>query len=257
MEHGGQAKEKRHHILWGPVAAVVGTIAIYFGAQFIAVVLFGIYSGLSGLSVNEAEGLLNNSVVTQFFWILLVEAATLGLLYWVLKGSKANFRTLGLRRPKLKDLGYALIGLGLYIPSLILVSRLTEVLLPQIDQEQSQQLGFDAAVGGWQLILVFISLVVLPPLVEEILVRGYLYLGLKKSLPKVWAVILTSFVFAVAHLQLGAGAPPLWAAAIDTFVLSVILIYVRDVTNGLWAPIGLHAMKNGLAFLVLFIFPIN
>jgi membrane protease YdiL (CAAX protease family) len=45
----------------------------------------------------------------------------------------------------------------------------------------------------------------------------------------------------------------LYIAAIDTFTLSLILVYLREKTGGLWSSMGLHAIKNGIAFVSLFI----
>jgi membrane protease YdiL (CAAX protease family) len=122
--------------------------------------------------------------------------------------------------------------------------------------EQSQELGFNP-VGTVELILTFISLVILPPLVEELLMRGYLYTSLKKKLSKIAAALVTSVIFAAAHLQFGSGAPLLWVAAIDTFVLSLFLVSLREKTGGLWASMTLHATKNLIAFMSLFIFHIS
>jgi hypothetical protein len=105
--------------------------------------------------------------------------------------------------------------------------------------------------------MTFISLVVLPPIVEEIMVRGFLYSTLKKAMPTVAAVLLTSAIFASAHLPEGGAAGPLYIAALDTFVLSLVLIYLREKTGSLWASITLHAAKNGVAFTVLFVLHIK
>jgi hypothetical protein len=86
------------------------------------------------------------------------------------------------------------------------------------------------------------------------MVRGFLYSSLKKALPVVWAVVLTSGIFAIAHLSGGGATGPLYIAALDTFVLSLVLIYLREKTGGLWASITLHAIKNGIAFMALFVF---
>ncbi len=85
------------------------------------------------------------------------------------------------------------------------------------------------------------------------MVRGFLYGSLKKQWPKIYAVLCTSALFAIAHLQFGSGAPLLWVAAIDTFILSLVLIYLRDKTGSLAASIMLHMLKNSLAFVALFL----
>jgi membrane protease YdiL (CAAX protease family) len=89
--------------------------------------------------------------------------------------------------------------------------------------------------------------------VEEILFRGFLYSGLKKSLPKIWAVLLTCTIFAAPHLLEGGSSGLLWVAGIDTFILSLVLIWLREKTGRLYASMGLHALKNFIAFASLFL----
>lgn len=253
---GGSSKvEERESraITWGPVAAVSITIATYFLSQ-----VFGsfIIMGLAwAKGYNDAQ--LNDwvkQVGPQFLYILAAEACTLGILAAFLHRRKASFKTLGLVKPRWLDLGYSLMGFGIYFPVLVVTSLAVRAWFPQVNLDQQQQVGFLGAEGFLPLTLTFISLVVLPPIAEEIMARGFLYLGLKSRLPRIWAVIITSIIFAVAHLQFDSGAPLLWSAAIDTFILSLVLIYLREVTNSLWASIGLHMIKNGIAFAALFIF---
>jgi membrane protease YdiL (CAAX protease family) len=45
----------------------------------------------------------------------------------------------------------------------------------------------------------------------------------------------------------------LYIAGLDTFILSLFLIYLREKTDGLWASMALHALKNGVAFVALFV----
>jgi membrane protease YdiL (CAAX protease family) len=86
----------------------------------------------------------------------------------------------------------------------------------------------------------------------EILVRGYLYSGLRSNWKFLPAALLTSLMFGLAHLQLGSGAAVVWAAGIDTFVLSMVLVYLREKTGVLYAGILVHALNNLIAFGVHF-----
>jgi membrane protease YdiL (CAAX protease family) len=115
-----------------------------------------------------------------------------------------------------------------------------------------QQLGFDAPVG-WELIFVFITLVVLPSLVEEIVFRGILFRGLKKYIGVVSALIGSSLIFGMAHLEFFSGGSLNYIAALDTTILAVVLtaLYIR--AGSLWPAILLHAIKNSIAFVVLFV----
>ncbi len=240
-------------ITWGPIAAIVVSVLLYFGSQIIGSSILLVVGQLQGISGDQLNRWFEQTG-PQFLYIASVEFITLSGLALFLHTRKAGFRTLGLVKPAWKDLAWALTGFGIYFPALIATTIAVKLWFPGIDLDQEQQIGFQAAHGFWPLLLVFVSLVVLPPVTEEIVTRGFLYLGLKSKLKRYWAIIITSAIFAIAHLQFGSGAPLLWSAAIDTFILSVILIYVREKTGALWASIGLHMIKNGLAFCTLFLF---
>ncbi len=70
-------------------------------------------------------------------------------------------------------------------------------------------------------------------------------------------VFLAAFVqalfFGAAHLEIIGDNPLNWIAAIDTFVLSIFLIGILHRTKSLWSAILLHAIKNTVAFVFLFI----
>jgi membrane protease YdiL (CAAX protease family) len=97
-------------------------------------------------------------------------------------------------------------------------------------------------------------MVLLAPLAEELLFRGYLYGKLRKTAPVWLSVLVASVAFGLAHLWVGSG-PLQWAVAIDTFVLSLMLCALREYTGAVWAGVLLHAIKNGLAFYLLFVNP--
>ncbi len=257
MEEPTKKEDKPQQLFsWSAPKAILVTVAIYLLSQVIAGVALSVYPHLVGWSHTQTNQWLNSSISAQFFFVLLVEAITLGLLYLFLRKHKVNFRLLELKWPRLSDVGYALAGFAVYLPLYVASLSIIQAVVPKLNVDQKQQLGFEHA-NGPGLVLVFISLVVLPPLVEEILVRGFLYGSLKAHWPKIHAMIVTSVLFAVAHLQIGSGASLLWVAAIDTFILSLVLIYLKDKTNSLAASIMLHMLKNGIAFLSLFIFHLS
>jgi membrane protease YdiL (CAAX protease family) len=244
---------KKNKVNWGPLETVGITLLLYFGTQLIAGLLLYGYGLLNGWGSNQITNWTDNSIVAQFLFVALVEGLTVLLLYKFLQRRKANFQTIKLKKPRWSDLAYALLGFAIYFGIFIVVLQVAKDLIPSLNVNQQQQIGFNSP-SHLELPLVFISLVVLPPIVEELLVRGFLYSGLKKALPKIWAIIITSGLFASAHLQAGSGAKLLWVAAIDTFILSLVLIYLRDKTDNLWASIFLHAIKNTVAFFALFVF---
>jgi membrane protease YdiL (CAAX protease family) len=124
-------------------------------------------------------------------------------------------------------------------------------IFPELNKEK-QDVGFNALNSSLDYLLALFSLVILPPIGEEILVRGYLYSGLRVRLSYVKAMLITSLMFGLAHLQLGNGTAVVWAAGIDTFVLSMVLVHLREKTGALYAGMLVHALNNLIAFGVHF-----
>ena len=242
---------------WGPVSAIAFSIIVYFGTQIIGGFLVSIYPFVKGWNEQQVSGWLEHSIYAQFFFVLIVESLTIYLIWRFLRRRKAKPSDIGLKKPRLRDIGYALCGFGFYILVFILALTILKHYVPALDIDQKQALGFSTTVTGLALALSFVSLVVLPPFVEEILARGVLYTGLRSKLPVITSALITSGLFAVAHLQFGTGNALLWTAAVDSFILSMVLIYLRQKTDSLSASIMLHMIKNGIAFVSLFVLHVS
>lgn len=239
---------------WNPWWAVVAVGALFYGSQIFASIVVSVYPLLQGWSEKRADEWLTSSVPAQFVFFLCVELLAIGAVYLFLRAHKQSWRAIGLLRPRLRDLAFGLLAVIPYFLIYLVTLTLATVIFPSLDINQEQQIGFKDVQGPLALSLTFISLVILVPLAEEIVVRGLLYTSLKRILPLLFAALTTSALFAIAHLPEGGPAGPLYIAAIDTFVLSLVLIYLREKTGSLWASITLHAAKNGIAFASLFIF---
>ena len=98
-------------------------------------------------------------------------------------------------------------------------------------------------------IKIFLTLVLVYPILEEIIFRGFLHPILAKHLNHSWSVItlanlLTSLVFALTHLI---NHPPIWAVA--TFIPSLAYGYSLERVKHISAPIILHCTYNAGYFL--------
>lgn len=226
---------------------------IYFAAQILAGTLLVFYPHLRGWGKNMAQNWLNNSITAQFWYVVFAEALTFGAIWWFIRRCKAGLRSLGWRKIRRQDPFAAILGFGAYFVGYAVLLSIAVHLFPGINVNQKQRLGFQQATGQIGVGLTFISLVVLPPLVEETVFRGFVFTGLRNKLKWWWAALITSLLFASAHLEFGSGQPLLWVAAIDTFTLSLALCYLRQKTDSLWPGILLHALKNSIAFITLFI----
>lgn len=237
-----------------PILIIGATISLFFLAQFIASLLILLFAKLNGWQELELQKWFKESSISQFIFVVLADVFMLFGVWAFLRKIGSTFKQIGLSRPKIKDIGLALIGYFVYMLIFLAITVFAKVIFPTLDLNQQQEIGFEANKGLINLSLAFISLVILPPIVEEILVRGYLYTGLRKTFKFTLATIITSLVFGAAHLQFGSDAPLLWIAFLDTFALSIILVYLREKTGRLSASMILHGLKNLIAFSLLFIF---
>lgn len=165
---------------------------------------------------------------------------------WLIKKSSFTKDEAGLTRlPSWMDILMAPAGFIVYfIVSGILTFTVTQ-LVPGFDTSEVQQTGFEDISQRYEYILAFATLVVLAPVAEEVLFRGYLYGKLRKYVPIWVAILATSALFGLVHGQ--------WNVGLDVFALSIILCSLREVTGNIWAGILLHMLKNGVAFYFLFI----
>lgn len=157
-------------------------------------------------------------------------------------------RLLGIaKKIKRRDVGYALIAWGAYMVLTIFVQVLASNLLPMIDFEQKQDIGFSAVTGSLQILVTFFAIVIAVPFLEELVFRGYLYGSLRPKTSWWLASIIVGAIFGTVHGQ--------WNVAFDTFVMSMVACYLREKTDSIWAGVLVHAFKNGLAFSLLFLIP--
>ncbi|WP_288262007.1 CPBP family intramembrane glutamic endopeptidase [uncultured Prochlorococcus sp.] len=94
-------------------------------------------------------------------------------------------------------------------------------------------------------ILLFITTTLLAPLFEEIIFRGILLPTLSINFGIILGIIVSAFIFALAHLSLGE-MPAL-------FVLGIGLGITRISSGSLFSSVIMHSLWNGLTFLNLFL----
>ncbi len=232
--------------LWKLVIIPAWVVIGFFTAAFLVtglvklLVFFGVPLG----SMNEA---VLNSTFAAFLYIV-----SLGLVIgipWLVKKRRVNLADLGFKGlPTWTDIFITPAAFVIYLILSSLLILLASKIWPGFDLDQVQDVGFDQISRNFEYYLAFATLVVIAPVAEEILFRGYMYGKLRKSFPAWVVVLVTSLLFGILH-----GNPNL---IVDTFALSIVLCTLRESTGSLWAPILLHMTKNGVAFYILFINPI-
>ena len=168
-----------------------------------------------------------------------------------------SMRTLGIDKwVTWTDIGLSIGGIVVYfILAAILLSIFS--IFPWFNAEQAQNIGFNTNLYGFERMLAFLTLVVVAPIAEELIFRGYLYGKMREKFSQVtseiWSVIisalLVSIVFGIVHMQ--------WNVGVNVFAMSLVACALREYTGTIYAGILLHMIKNGLAFYFLFVLGIN
>lgn len=159
-------------------------------------------------------------------------------------------RNLGVARPfRLPMVPWAVFVWGLYFIATIIVTGILYIIrLPGLNLTETQNIGFTTLSGGFEYAIAFLLLVIIAPVFEELVFRGYLF-GRIRSRSGYWlSAGLTSLTFAALHGQLNVG--------IDVFILSLFLCYLREKFDSIWPGILVHSFKNGLAYTLLFLLPL-
>jgi hypothetical protein len=250
-----EPKNKKEKLFaWSPLTALLVVIGSFLVIPTVVQIALILLPNILGWDNARAEHWVNDAPIANFLFVLFTEAFTVGALYKFSVWRHVPFReAVGLGKPRWRDVGHALLGVLIYFGIFMIVYALVTHIF-SIDTDQKQALGFDQGVGGVGLWLAFASLVILPPIAEEIMFRGFFFGTLRRNGISLWpSILVTSTLFASLHLFGGASGGLLWAAFIDVFSLSLVLCYLREQNGTIWASIGVHALKNGFVFLNLFI----
>ena len=174
------------------------------------------------------------------FIMVVIELGYLLPVIVILLIKKAKPETVGLRKFKLENLA---LGCGLIFGTYILIFIHNLLLLafgiaPQ--GELLTELFGQEDVG----ILIFTG-VILAPLIEETFFRGFVFSGLQQKYSWKVAALISSFLFAVAHMQL--------VALIPTFLMGLVLAYLYQRSKSIWPGIILHLIVNSFAFGMIYL----
>jgi membrane protease YdiL (CAAX protease family) len=221
---------------------------VFFGFMLAQALLLAAIYGLeaAGVSLEGVDSTILNTVVSVVVYTLAV-MLVLGIP-WLIKRRPTTLEDLGLQRlPTWLDIAWAPAGMVVYVIVSAIIMALAAVFLTFVNPMQAQDVGFSQLMSNTQYLLAFVSLVVIAPIAEEVLFRGYLFGKLRKYAPLWVAILVTSVLFGIVHFQ--------WNVGLDVFALSIVLCLLRVVSGSLWPSILLHMLKNGVAFYFLFIDP--
>jgi uncharacterized protein len=238
------AVKKREYTWNRLVVFPVWVLVAFFAAQFVVIGVLW----LMDFTGNPATDFANQTVVEAVIAAVVYVVAfviTFGVPY-LAKKRPVSLELLGIARlPSWGDIGLAPLAFIAYLIITASLLYLATNYIPGFPANQVQEVGFKFIGNEYERLIAFLTLVVIAPIAEEVLFRGYLFGKLLKRVPILPAMIVTSLVFGLVHGQ--------WNVGLDTFALSMVMCTLRVITGSIWAGVLLHMMKNGIAFYLLFV----
>jgi len=179
---------------------------------------------------------VRDDMLLQFF----VEAFLVlpGVFYLMMRRVSAK-EGLGVRNVK----GMAWV---LMIPLALCLDKIAEFLniLSQLFVTNSVGSHMAELVIQYPFVVAFFVIAVMPALCEELIYRGVLFHGYRKS--GVWiAVLLSAFLFGMMHMNLNQFT--------YAFVLGVAFAFIVEITGSILPTVLLHMYINGKSVVVLYV----
>ena len=236
---GSEQEDSREWSFWKSWIVSLTFCFVWFAVTSIVIILLFVFLAIMGLSESFSMHLS-----ISFSYLI---AIPLTLLFMNVEGQLS-----GLSGKLSIDSSRQALILLLGIPILVTIVDLIVVMGYGIGYELAfgvPELSTDIGVG-WEsgpvaLGLVVISTIIIAPIAEELMFRGYLLDSIRKVHGDWIAVVISAMIFGLVHLE----PYTIGMAAIGGLIYG----YVRIRTGSLWPSIIGHMMWNGVALIVTYL----
>ena len=219
LESPEEQKWGIRHVVYGLLLGQVSTI--------LAIVAIGLIDQDIDL---EDPSLEITAILQSALWV-----GTLGIPLWLYYSKGVSWRQFGWRFKRSDIFKGLLIGLGTQIAAGLLYLPLY-VIFDDIDVSEPAKELVDKATG-LGVFLLFLVVVVGAPVVEEIFYRGLTLKAFEKKMGGRLALVASSLLFAVAHLQF-VQFPALFLFG---FVAAYLARKYDRLGRAVWAHVGFNA----------------
>lgn len=221
----------------------LGWIVLLFAMQGICGLVAGkiAYPELAAQQLPAKMTDLTGSALPLMWSMFASGLITAGLLALYLS-RKQRYLALGFDRwSNMRTVPTIALAVGLYVVSYVInyVYAMYIAKNPHLQREMQAMLD---AIPHTPLnqIMVFISIAILAPAIEELIFRGLLQKSITNRFNAAWGIPIASLIFALSH-----GQP---AAFLPLAVLGCIFGYLYHKTGSMRLAITLHVINNSLAF---------
>jgi CAAX protease family protein len=221
---------------------------------FVSLIAYGVYTLTSGLALgimlamhDEAKTLSPaqlHALATQGRWygtaLIIASPITVAVLWIAIRMAGREFAEyLALNWPRRDELMRALL-----IMAIVLMAEAVVGYAVGADDTWADSLLVVNGAGG--LLILLIAACIAGPIMEEFIVRGFMFRGWSESfLGPIGAIVLTSAVWAMTHTQYD------WFGRLLIFVMGLALCHFRWRSNSTWLTVMVHSAINIFLFFTM------
>ncbi|MEO7197328.1 MAG: type II CAAX endopeptidase family protein [Solirubrobacterales bacterium] len=229
------------------LTAYVGLPTIGWGSPIVALgaITAIVITVMGSISVVIFDPKLETSAGKDIAQLMVAVGLSGAALIFALADSGGRMREalarLGLRRLAVRAIAMAAMAWLAYF----LIAALVAPLLQPEQQDVTRELGAGDR-SALNMIAAGFLIVVAAPVSEELFFRGFMFAGLRRSLP-IWpAAAISALIWGSLHLTGGN-----IGVAVQLAIFGVILAWLYERSGTLWAPICAHGINNTIAFILL------
>jgi len=219
---------------WGRLATFGLGLAALLVSQLAALVAL---SWWLGASLGAMPNFSGDGVAVSLIIAVSMPVQVGLLVLFAQRGGGSAFDYLGWILPRRSEVLFGIAA----VMAVIIVANAVSLLIGRGVVTQFQiDIYRTAAAAGWlPLLLLWLVVVVVTPIGEETLFRGFLFRGWLKTPRDVWPVIfITALIFALIHVQYD------WYITGQVFVFGLLLGWIRWATGSTLLTILLHGLIN-------------
>ncbi|MCW3490592.1 CPBP family intramembrane glutamic endopeptidase [Dethiobacter alkaliphilus] len=213
---------------------IVLTVVVVFVLTFVAVLVLGLLGSVLSGQMDPAQ-FVQLPLVNRLLLIIstAVNIGAVLIMYYLFERNRGW--PLGWRQENRWRLGKegAIWGIGIMTAAFLIIWALGGI----------QVTGFTLEAGVIDALLFSVVLFTIVAAGEELLCRGYWYGLIKNDFGPQAAIVGTSVVFAALHLM-NSNVLQSPVPIINLLLAGVLLGVAREVTGGLWVPMGIHFSWN-------------
>lgn len=232
---------------WADLAALV-VLAIAGFLIFSLVITIGL--AISGVDIRRIQNSTHEVILLN---ILIQVILDLGLLAYLAAQMRLRFHspfwhTIGWRKLETGRMSQVVVYGGLILSGLLLsiIVSLGSTLFPP-----KKDLPIESLFQDRHTTLLFMLIaVLLAPVVEETIFRGYIYPVIGRSFGKIWGILATGALFGLLHAeQLWGG----WGQIALLIFVGIVLTFARAFSRTVLAGFVIHTSYNSVQVIGLLI----